>query len=144
MVETPSGEQKEQRRRGIVLVVDDNQFFLKMQRLMLERAGFEVATASDAAAGLDRFRQSARDVMLVVTDLMMPGMNGRELCREIKAQRSDVPVVLVTGMGEGDDLSQGGFDAVMQKPFNPADLIRVIDELAGRGRKGEMRIAHGA
>ena len=132
-------------RKIVVLVVEDNQFFLKMQRIMLERAGFTVITANDGQQGLDIFKQFRDELDVVVTDLMMPRLNGLELCRRIREQKPATPVVLVTGAGEEVEPGSGGFDAAMRKPFDPRDLVEVVKQLASltpRERR-ERQAAHG-
>lgn len=132
-------------RKPVVLIVEDNQFFLKMQRIMLERAGFAVLAANNGVQGLELFRQLADEIDVVVTDLMMPGVNGLEVCRRIREQSPKMPMVLVTGAGEDIAPEEGGFDAAMRKPFEPSDLIQVIRHLASSVPREERRrrIVHG-
>ena len=113
----------------LVLVVEDNAFFRKMEAMLLERAGFQVVTAEGAPEALAIFSQLGSRIAAVVTDLLMPGMNGLELSRLLQEQRSNLPVILVTG-SEGEecltDPTRHGLTAAFQKPINPKELIESL------------------
>ncbi len=114
-----------------VLIVDDNEFFLKMQKLLLERSGLTVLTAHDGLEGLD-ILLSAERIDAVVTDLMMPRLSGLELCRKIRERSPGLPVILVTGAEDKECAEQPqifGFDAALTKPFDPRELISLISRL---------------
>ncbi len=118
--------------RGAVLVVDDNQFFLRMQQMLLERAGFEVLTAENGAEAFELVTAGGRQVDAVVTDLMMPRMDGKELCRRLRSNGTTIPVILVTGSGDNecaDAPASFGFTAAIKKPFDPKDLIEMVSLL---------------
>lgn len=103
---------------------------------MLRQMGHAAVTAADGAAGLERFRAEAFD--LVVTDLGMPGLSGWHVAQAVKAARADVPVVLVTGWGvevAPDRLRESGVDRVLAKPVRLAEVQAVVVELE-RGRAG--------
>jgi len=110
-----------------ILVVDDEPDVLFLLRLTLEAAGYSVVEAAHGAEALETI-QSTRPT-LVITDLMMPVMDGRELIRRVRAEpeTADLPIMLLSA---NPDQSVGA-DRVMRKPFNPRDLTRVIDELVG-------------
>jgi DNA-binding response OmpR family regulator len=120
-----------------VLVVDDDRTVSDVVRRYLERAGFVVTVAADGPAALAAAESSAPD--LVVLDLMLPGMSGLEVCRRLRG-RSDVPVVMLTALGEEADRVVGfeiGADDYVTKPFSPRELaLRVQSVLrrAGAGR----------
>jgi len=115
--------------RLTILIVDDEPDVLFLLRLTLETAGYEVEEAAHGGEALAAIRQHRPTA--VVTDLMMPVMDGRELIRHVREEpeTADLPVMLLSA---NPDHSSGA-DFVMRKPFNPRDLTRAIDDLvAGR------------
>jgi DNA-binding response OmpR family regulator len=107
-----------------VLVVDDDPTVSDVVRRYLERAGFEVALAADGPGALVAFEQRRPD--LVVLDLMLPGMDGLEVCRRMRARDGDVPLVMLTALGEEADRVVGlelGADDYVTKPFSPRELV---------------------
>ena len=122
-------EQTEQK----ILMVEDDREFSKTAGRMLELKGWEVRTAPDVATARQMLGESTSDVVLM--DIELPGGNGIDLCREIRAS-SDVPVIFISGLKKTDELvasarSAGG-DAFMTKPVNFNELARRIEELKGR------------
>jgi signal transduction histidine kinase len=115
-----------QTERPVVLVVEDDALVADMLRTMLSRAGYSVETAADGAAGLARIEAGGVD--LVVLDLMLPELDGLELCRRVRAQESDVylPIIILTAQ-PGPDQRQAGFaagaDDFLTKPFDREDLL---------------------
>lgn len=113
---------------GIILVVDDERGTVALMREMLEYAGYHVEHAYDGLEALARTRE-LRPV-LVLSDIMMPGLDGRDLCRELRADpaTAETVVVLHSSMDEPDvGWRSVGADAFLQKPFR-------ISELPGRVR----------
>ncbi len=105
-----------------VLVVDDDPALAEVVGRYLRREGFEVDYAADGATGLERALSTLPD--LVVLDLMMPGMDGFEVCRRLR-RATTVPVVMLTARGEEDDRIAGldlGADDYVTKPFSPREL----------------------
>jgi two-component system, chemotaxis family, chemotaxis protein CheY len=113
-----------------VLVVDDEPDIRYLLRVTLELAGYLVVEAAHGEAALEQVRRSAPQ--LVVTDRMMPVMNGGELIERLRADGSsrEIPIVMVSGTRG----AQGGADAMLGKPFDPAALIVLVDRLTGRTR----------
>jgi putative two-component system response regulator len=110
---------------GKVVVVDDVEANIELMSGLLERDGYTVFTAPDGAVALDIVLRENPDVVL--TDVVMPRMNGFELCRRIKDDRETrlVPVVLVTGLAEREDRLEGiaaGADDFLSKPFDAHEL----------------------
>ena len=120
-----------------ILVVDDDPNVVDLVRLYLERDGHEVLTASDGMAGLETARDEQPD--LIVLDLMLPRMDGMEVCRTLRAE-SSVPVVMLTAMVEEDVRLAGldlGADDYMTKPFSPRELaarVRAVLRRTARDR----------
>lgn len=115
----------------VVLIVDDNHFFLKMERLLFERHGFQVTTAEDGEEGYAVFQAHAARLDVVITDLMMPKLSGTDLCKRIKRVRRSLPVVLVTGVSGERGKVHPEFDLVLYKPLDPnfVDLVKgLIDD----------------
>ncbi|MFC9590563.1 response regulator transcription factor [Streptomyces sp. NPDC056944] len=112
---------------GRVLVVDDDPTVSEVVAGYLERAGFTVDRAADGPAALDAAGLHRPD--LVVLDLMLPGMDGLEVCRLLRARadgRPSVPVVMLTARGDEDDRILGlevGADDYVTKPFSPRELV---------------------
>lgn len=122
------------RDEGRVLVVDDDATVRDVVRRYLERAGFTVDVAGDGAECLARFAERQAD--LVVLDVMMPGINGLEVCRRLR-QSSLVPVVLLTALGEEENRIAGlqlGADDYVTKPFSPRELALRVASVLRRAR----------
>jgi DNA-binding response OmpR family regulator len=115
-----------------VLVVDDEPSVRKVVVAYLEREGFAVRTASD---GLDGLRQAeAGDLALIVLDVMLPKMNGLDVCKRVRAT-SNVPIVLLTARGEEFDRVLGlelGADDYVVKPFSPRELVARVKAILRR------------
>lgn len=106
-----------------LLVVDDDREICDLIRHFFERHGYRVTAAHDEAQMQAQLRR--RDFDLVVLDVMLPGRNGLELCRDIRA-RSRVPIIMVTAVGETTDRIVGlemGADDYLAKPFDPRELL---------------------
>lgn len=120
-----------------VVLIDDDPDLLKLTRLTLELTpGWEVTPAVDGVEGIDAARTLKPDV--VVVDLMMPQMDGYEVCRRLKAEAATagIPVVLMTARRELDQakLQEVGAAGVVFKPFEPDELAPRVRELAGGGQ----------
>ncbi|MEW2505739.1 response regulator transcription factor [Amycolatopsis sp. CA-161197] len=119
---------------GRVLVVDDDETVRDVVRRYLEVAGFTVDVAGDGAAGLALFAERNPD--LVVLDVMMPGINGLEVCRRLR-QVSHVPIVMLTALGEEENRIAGlqlGADDYVTKPFSPKELALRVASVLRRAR----------
>lgn len=115
-----------------VLVVDDEPSVRKVAAAYLEREGFQVRTAAD---GLDGLQQAeAGGVALVVLDVMLPKMNGLDVCQRLRAS-SNVPIILLTARGEEFDRILGlelGADDYVVKPFSPRELVARVKAILRR------------
>ena len=102
-----------------ILVVDDESRMRKLVRDFLERAGFQVLEAGDGMEALDLFYED-QGISLIILDVMMPKMDGWEVCREIRKE-SKVPIIMLTARGEERDELNGfelGVDEYISKPFS--------------------------
>ncbi|MFB7267249.1 response regulator transcription factor, partial [Streptomyces nojiriensis] len=113
--------------QGSVLVVDDDPTVSEVVAGYLERAGFSVRLAADGPTGLRAAEEHRPD--LLVLDLMLPGMDGLEVCRRLRAGENGgrpVPVIMLTARGDEDDRILGlevGADDYVTKPFSPRELV---------------------
>lgn len=115
-----------------IFVVEDDKNILDLLHLYLEREGFQVAGDGDGQAALDRILAQPPD--LVVLDLMLPGLDGREICRRLRA-RSELPVIMLTARDDDVDKIVGlelGADDYLTKPFNPRELVARIRAILRR------------
>src|SRR5664280_932450 len=115
-----------------ILVVDDERNIVELVRLYLEQEGFSVVTASDGEQALAQYERHAPD--LVVLDLMLPNMDGFEVCRELR-RRGDTPILMLTARSEDVDAIVGlelGADDYVTKPFNPRALVARVKAILRR------------
>lgn len=116
-----------------ILVVDDESRMRNLVRDFLERAGFQVLEAGDGMDALDVFYDN-QDIGLIILDVMMPKMDGWEVCREIRKE-SKVPIIMLTARGEERDELNGfelGVDEYISKPFSPKILVARVNALLRR------------
>jgi two-component system cell cycle sensor histidine kinase/response regulator CckA len=127
-----------------ILIAEDSATQAEQLRMLLEEAGYSVAVARSGEEALERIVAAGFD--LVLSDIMMPGMSGYELCRRVK-QRSDVPVVLLTSLNDPTDIVRGleaGADNYITKPYDPEHLLTRIDRvLDGRQLRRSGRTTMG-
>ncbi|MDQ0809210.1 two-component system response regulator ResD [Streptomyces sp. B3I7] len=119
-----------------ILVVDDDPTVSEVVSGYLDRAGYVVDRAEDGPAAL--VRAAAHRPDLVVLDLMLPGMDGLEVCRRLR-ERGPVPVVMLTARGDEDDRILGlevGADDYVTKPFSPRELVLRVQSVLRRTRPG--------
>lgn len=129
-----------------ILVVDDDTTTVELVKLYLNRDGYRVLTAYDGLEALQIARSSHPD--LIVLDLMLPGMNGLEVCRTLRSE-SDIPIIMLTAMTTDDDRLRGldiGADDYITKPFSPRELAARVRAVLRRlpGERGPEKIEHGA
>lgn len=117
-----------------VLVVDDSDVIRQLIRVNLELEGFEVVTAVDGEECLDLVRETRPDV--VTLDVVMPRLDGWRTAVRLRecAETADLKIAFVTACAQDSDLRKGreiGVDAYLTKPFDPAELVRIVRDLAG-------------
>jgi two-component system response regulator MtrA len=123
--------------KGRVLIVDDDLALAEMLGIVLRNEGLEVSHVADGAGALAAFRDAKPD--LVLLDVMLPGLDGMEVCRRIRAE-SGVPIVMLTARTDTVDIVVGlesGADDYVVKPFKPQELIARIRARMRRGEEPE-------
>src|ERR1700759_249912 len=114
----------EEGRAARILVVEDEPNMVAGLRDNFEFEGYEVLTARDGVEGLERALQESPD--LVVLDVMMPRMSGLEVCRQLRAKRASIPIIMLTARGQEVDKVVGlelGADDYVTKPFSIRELL---------------------
>lgn len=115
-----------------ILVVDDEPNIVELARLYLKNEGYEVVTAGDGRIALDTVRLQTPD--LVLLDIMLPGLDGWEVCKQVR-QFSRVPIIMLTARGDDVDKIVGlelGADDYMVKPFNPREMVARVKAVLRR------------
>ncbi|MHB1162134.1 MAG: response regulator transcription factor [Chloroflexota bacterium] len=122
---------------GTILVVDDERNIVQLARLYLSSEGYSVATAFNGVEALEKVKSHRPN--LLVLDLMMPQMDGWEVCRRLRKE-SDVPIIILTARGDDVDKIIGlelGADDYVTKPFNPRELVARVKAVLRRYQAGE-------
>lgn len=117
-----------------ILIVEDEPNILTSLRFLLERSGFEVEVESDGTTALELIFKSEPDVL--VLDVMLPGIDGFEILRRIRAEpiTSKLPVLMLTAKGQREDRNNAielGADQFISKPFSNGDVMAAVKELSG-------------
>ena len=121
-----------------VLVIEDEESYLEALSYMLAKEGFEVVEARDGATGIGEFDRHGADIVLL--DLMMPGLPGTEVCRQLRL-RGSVPVIMLTARDSEVDKVVGlelGADDYVTKPFSHRELVARIRAVLRRGNDTEL------
>ena len=134
----PAGKENSVDRKRI-LVVDDEIYIVHILEFSLSMEGFDVITASDGEEALRKIESERPDLM--VLDIMMPGMDGYEVCRRVRETKmtSDLPIILLSAKGRPVDRETGmeaGADDYIVKPFSPRRLLDRIRDIFERGDMG--------
>ncbi|MHA6529108.1 response regulator transcription factor [Paenibacillus sp. BAC0078] len=117
---------------AVVMVVDDESHIRELVRLFLEDEGMEIIEQDNGAAGWAYFESHPVDLLII--DIMMPGMDGWELCRKVR-EAGDKPVLMITAKGEPADKIKGfrlGTDDYLVKPFDPMEMVLRVKALLKR------------
>jgi len=115
-----------------ILIVEDEVSLLKLESILLTTRGYKVSGVTDGLKALEEIRKDMPD--LVLLDIMIPGIDGFEVCRRIKADpvTANLPVVMLTAKKSSADHARGveaGADAYITKPFKSAKIIEIVEEL---------------
>jgi len=121
-----------------ILVIDDEEEIRNILQTILEEAGHEVSLAVDGAEGISLYREEPTDI--VITDLIMPGKEGIETIRDLRAQFPQVKIIAMSGRGGSytnanlDRAVMTGADRSVAKPFGVSDILQVVGELVEANR----------
>lgn len=124
-------------RKTKLLIVDDEVDLLAELRPLLERSGYEVVTATDGEGALARVREERPD--LIILDVMMPRLDGREVLRRLRQEDDWTPVILLTQVGSSVERAlslQEGADDYLNKPYDPMELMARIQAVLRRTQRG--------
>lgn len=127
-----------------ILIIDDEQRIIDLARMYLEKDGYIVKSATDGALGYKQIIEN--EPSLIVLDLMLPGMDGLEICRKVRGQ-SDVPIIMLTARSDDIDKIVGlelGADDYLTKPFNPRELLARIRAILRRSDRKTAQAANEA
>ncbi len=118
-----------------ILVVEDEESLLKLESILLTSKGYEVTGVSNGLAALESLAKSRPD--LVLLDIMLPAMDGFEVCQRIKSDPAtrDIPVVMLTAKKSREDMARGqqvGADWYITKPFKSANVIETIQRFLNK------------
>jgi CheY-like chemotaxis protein len=118
-----------------ILIVEDEYGLAELLRDVLTELGYEVSLAINGRLALEVLNE--RDIHLVLTDTMMPVMDGPELARAMRADEKyrRIPIVMMTSLRAAVPATPGLYEAVLGKPFTPEALLRVLDTVTGRERQ---------
>lgn len=122
-----------------ILVVDDEQRIIDLAKMYLDQDGYKVMSATDGVSALSKILEEKPS--LVVLDLMLPGMDGLEVCRRVRAE-SDVPIIMLTARSDDIDKIVGlelGADDYLTKPFNPRELVARVKAILRRTDRKDSR-----
>jgi len=123
----------------LILIVDDEPNIVQLARIYLERDGFRVETVGDGNLALESVRL-LRPAMMIL-DIMLPGLNGLEVCRTLRARDNSVPILMLTARDEDVDKIIGlemGADDYLTKPFNPRELVARVKAILRRGERRSL------
>ncbi len=123
----------EQKKKKLILVVEDDSFLLQMYATKLEKAGFEVKSAVDGTQGFKKAKDVHPDLILL--DLVMPSMDGFKVLEELKvnSETQSIPVIILSNLSEREDVQKclqlGAVDYIIKAHFVPSEVINKIEQL---------------
>jgi len=123
-----------------VLIIDDDLNICELIRLYMEKEGYEVFTVYNGIKAIDSFRENTPNI--VILDIMLPGIDGWQVCREIR-KISNIPIIMLTAKGETFDKVLGlelGADDYMVKPFEPKELVARVKAILRRVEHKEIDV----
>jgi DNA-binding response OmpR family regulator len=117
----------------LVLIVDDEASIVQLASMYLEREGFETIAVGNGIAAIEEVRKSKPD--LLVLDIMLPGLDGFEVCKQLRAEDNPIPIIMLTARDDDIDKILGlefGADDYLTKPFNPRELVARVKAIIRR------------
>jgi DNA-binding response OmpR family regulator len=126
-----------------VLIIEDDPAMLRGLKDNFEYQGYRVQTAADGEKGLDAALQNRPD--LIILDIMLPKVNGYEICQTIRRENLDMPIIMLTAKGQESDIILGlnlGADDYVTKPFSIRELLARAEAFLRRRRKDEQKSYH--
>ncbi|MGD2026859.1 MAG: response regulator transcription factor [Anaerolineales bacterium] len=125
-----------------ILLVDDEEAITDNLSAFMERSGFKVSTATNGEQALRMIKNNPPDI--VIMDVLMPVMDGRQALRELRREENWIPVILLTQIGESTERAMAleeGADDYLNKPFDPHELVARINAVLRRARRGQPPLA---
>ena len=138
IIEASAGKTRRGNMADTILIVDDEQRIIDLARMYIEQDGYLADSATDGTTALKMIQD--KPPALVVLDLMLPGLDGWEVCRRVRAQ-SDLPIIMLTARSDDIDKIVGlelGADDYLTKPFNPRELVARIKAILRRVEKRNL------
>ncbi len=123
---------------ALILLVDDEPSIVQLARMYLEREGYRVLAVHDGAAALEAVAQKRPDLM--VLDIMLPKVDGFEVCRRLRAEDNPIPIIMLTARDDDIDKIVGlelGADDYLTKPFNPRELVARVKAILRRMERSQ-------
>ncbi len=124
-----------------ILIVDDEANIIQLAKMYFEREGFKVISAGDGISALKMVKEN--HPALLILDIMLPGMDGFEICKKIRGENNNIPILMLTARDEDIDKILGlelGADDYLTKPFNPRELVARAKAILRRASPGENAI----
>ncbi|MDR0404223.1 MAG: response regulator transcription factor [Oscillospiraceae bacterium] len=125
-----------------ILVAEDESTIREFIVLNLERAGYEVTEVNDGKVALRKYEDESKNFDIAILDIMMPVLNGLDVCKELRKKSSNIGIILLTAKTQEIDKISGlmfGADDYMTKPFSPSELVARVDALYRRVAIAQMR-----
>ncbi|MDR1467483.1 MAG: response regulator transcription factor [Oscillospiraceae bacterium] len=125
-----------------IIVAEDELAIREFIVLNLERAGYNVTEADDGVVALHKYENENEDFDIAILDIMMPGLDGLAVCKELRKKSSEIGIILLTAKTQEMDKISGlmfGADDYMTKPFSPSELVARVDALYRRVAIAQMR-----
>jgi PAS domain S-box-containing protein len=122
-------------KKGIILIIDDEEMVRRSVADILTAYSYEVLTANDGIEGVRVFQANRHKIVLVILDMIMPEMSGKQTFKEIREISPDIKVLLCSGYGQEQyfhELFEAGADSFLQKPFHHSELLRKVADTMGR------------
>jgi PAS domain S-box-containing protein len=115
--------------RGLILVVDDEEIIRSVVTESLKDYGCDVSAFGDGETALEYYRDHQREIDAVIVDLEMPGINGYECIRGLRAMNPDVPIIVATGGGDDSIIVDDGIAGYLRKPFEESELVKLVSSV---------------